>query len=560
MAVAFVSGPDEIGDRYSFSDLDRRARAIAAALQREAAYGDRVLLLLKPSLDFLAAFMGCQYAGMVAVPVHPPAGISVRSGKRGGNAQKQLLGRLHRFIVIAENAAAEVVLTTSVLADQIAALDSLAETLAAVSWIAVDEVDDGQADAWREPAWTPDALSLLQYTSGSTSNPKGVAVTHEHVAANGEAIRRLAGLEPSLDVCVSWLPPTHDMGLIGTLVQQVLVGASQFQLSPLTFLKRPLSWLKVISEVGATLTAAPNFSLDLCVDKSTPETRSELDLSSLRVVVVGAEPIAVATLDRFVRAFEPCGFRADALYPCYGLAESTLIVTGRRGVHSVRFDRAELRRGRVQVVDEQAAEAIPFVSCGKPVGDGDVRIVDPESLEPCPEGKIGEIWAASSHVAAGYFGQPDISTEIFDARLPGVPGVSFLRTGDAGVIHDGEVFITGRYKDMMIFGGANHHPQDIEQTVAASHSALRSDRVVAFSADDGTGERLVVGVELRRVPRPEWPAVASEIRKAVLAQHGLNVHTLVALNRGALTKTTSGKPQRYLARGRFEAGELGEVL
>jgi acyl-CoA synthetase (AMP-forming)/AMP-acid ligase II len=558
-AVAFAGGRGEIHDRYSFADLDRRARAIAAALQREATCGARVMLLFKPGLDFLAAFMGCQYAAMVAVPIQPPAGISLRSGRRASKAQKQVLDRLQRFTVIAEDASAEAVLTTAELAGQVADLGELAPALAAACWITVDEVDDSLAEAWREPEWAADDLSLLQYTSGSTSTPKGVAVAHAHLAANAEAIRRLGDLEPSIDSCVSWLPPTHDMGLVGTLLQQILLGSSLIQLSPITFLKRPLSWLKLISENGATLTAAPNFAFDLCVEKSTEETRRELDLSSLRVVVVGAEPIRAASLERFVRAFGPCGFRADALYPCYGLAESTLIVSGRRVVHSVCFDRQALREGEARVVDDRAAEALRLVSCGRPVGDAEVRIVDPDSLGPCPEGRAGEIWVASSHVAAGYFGKPEISASVFDARLRGEPEVSFLRTGDEGVLHREEVFVTGRYKDVMIFGGANHHPQDIEQTVASAHSALRSDRIVAFSSDSQAGERLVIGVDLRRVPRVEWPAVGSEIRQAVLAQHGLNVHALVALNSGALTKTTSGKPQRYLARQRFERGELGEV-
>jgi acyl-CoA synthetase (AMP-forming)/AMP-acid ligase II len=219
-----------------------------------------------------------------------------------------------------------------------------------------------------------------------------------------------------------------------------------------------------------------------------------------------------------------------------------------------------LRRGQVREVATGDPEAMALVSCGRPVGDGDVRIVDPESLEPCPEGRVGEIWVASSHVAAGYFGQPEKSAEVFDARLRGAPGVSFLRTGDAGVIHRGEIFVTGRYKDLMIFGGANHYPQDIEQTVAAAHPGLRCDRVVAFSTDGGSGERLVVGVDVRGLAPADQPAVCSAIRQTVLAHHGLSVDTLVALSRGALTKTTSGKPQRYLARERFEAGELGDVL
>lgn len=559
-AVTFLSGRGEVDGAYSFGALDRRARAIAAALQRRTGPGARVVLLLKPGLDLLAAFMGCQYAGAVAVPVQPPAGFPLRGKAREGRARKRLLGSLHRFAVIAEDAESEAVLTSSELAEHVTDMGELAPALAAAHWIAVDEVDDALAADWRVPQWREDDLSLLQYTSGSTSNPKGVAVAHKHLVSNAMAIRQLSSHDPERDVCVSWLPPTHDMGLIGTLLQQVFLGVPQIQLSPMTFLKRPLIWLKTISDCAATLTAAPNFAFDLCVEKFREDTRPDLDLSHLRVVVVGAEPIREATMRRFVRAFEPYGFSADALCPCYGLAESTLLVSGRRGVRAVSFDGAELRYGEARPIADGAEGGVRLVSCGRPMGDADVRIVDPESLEILPEGHVGEIWVGSSHVAEGYFGRPEISAETFGVRLRGVPGIAFLRTGDAGVIHRGELFVTGRYKDVMIFGGANHHPHDVEETVAGASPLLRDGRVVAFSVESEAEERLIIGVELRGVPESERAAVSSEIRKAVLAEHGLHVHAVVALRAGALTKTTSGKPQRYLARRRYESGELGDVL
>lgn len=558
-AVTFLSGRGEIDGSLTFGELDRRARAIAAALQRHAEPGARAVLLLKPGLSLLCAFIGCQYAGVIAVPLQPPAGLPLRGRDRQVRARKRLRSSLHRFAVITEDARAALVLSSADLAEQVTDVGELAPPLAAATWIAVDEVGDDLPASWRQPEWRAEDLSLLQYTSGSTADPKGVAVAHRHLVSNAMAIRQLSGQEPS-DLCVNWLPPTHDMGLIGTFLHALFLGVPQIQFSPTTFLKRPLIWLKTISENAASLTVAPNFAFDLCVDKSDRESRKGLDLSSLRVVVVGAEPIRAATMSRFARTFEPYGLRAEAFSPCYGLAESTLIVTGRRAIRAVSFGSAALRSGEAKRVGDSAGDAVQLVSCGRPLGDAEVRIVDPETLAILPEGRVGEICVASSHVAAGYFGHPQISAEVFGAKLRQVPGKTFLRTGDAGVIHDGELFVTGRYKDVMIFGGANHHPHDVEGTVAGVSPALRDGRVVAFSLDSDGEERLVVGVDLRGLPGGERRVVCSEIRESVLAEHGLHVYALVALNAGALTRTTSGKPQRYLARQRYVAGELGEVL
>ncbi len=557
--MTFLTDSLEVRDSYTFSDLDQRARAIAARLQREESPGARIVLLFKPGIEFLAAFMGCQYAAMVAVPVQPPAGMRFGRRTSARRAQKRVLGALQRFALIAKDADASTLLTTSELADHATDMTEQVPALAVARWIAVDEIDDSLAEAWQQPVWEPDALSLLQYTSGSTSDPKGVAVAQKHLTSNATAINDLGELRPQREICVSWLPATHDMGLIGCMLFQILSGSSQVQLSPMTFLKRPLTWLRAISENQATLTAVPNFALELCVAKTTEDSRRNLDLSSLRIVVVGGEPVRADTVRRFIDAFEPCGLNPEAIFPCYGLAESTLIVTGRRGLRSRCFDREGLRHGKAVAVNEGSAGAVPLVSCGSPVGDAILRIVDPESLETCPEGGVGEIWVASSHVAEGYFGHAESSAATFGARLGQIPGAFFLRTGDTGVIYDQEVFVTGRYKDLMVFSGANHHPQDIEQTVASTHAPLRADRIVAFSVDADDGERLVIGVEMRDVPPEERPSVSSQIRHAVLAQHGLNVHTLVALDAGALTKTPSGKPQRYIARQRFQSGELGEV-
>jgi acyl-CoA synthetase (AMP-forming)/AMP-acid ligase II len=559
-AFTFLSERGETRQRYTYGELDRCARAIAAALQEQAEPGARVALLFRPGLEFLAAFMGCQYAAMVAVPVQPPTGLPLRRrALETPAARSRLLGNLQKFASIVEDAEVAAVLTTSGLAESAADMAELVPAVGMARWIAVDEIDHSRAGFWRQPVWQADRLSLLQYTSGSTSSPKGVAVTHQHLAGNAAAIRQLARFDPARDVGVSWLPAYHDMGLVGNMLQQVFEGYPQILLSPMAFLKRPLSWLQAISTHRATLSAAPNFAFDLCVAKATTETVAELDLASLRVVVVGAEPIRTTTMDRFARTFEPHGFRAEALHPCYGLAESTLIVTGRKGVRTVYFDNDGLRRGRARTADEGTDRATPLVSCGRPLADAEILIVDPETREPRPDGQIGEIWVSSGHVAAGYFGQPGATRATFEARPVGDSDKSFLRTGDAGVLHEQELFVTGRYKDVMIFGGANHHPHDIEQTVTDAHEAIGSDRAVAFSAEvDGT-EKLVVGVELRGVPEEDRAVVASAIRQKILTQHGLSIHALVTLRRGGLPRTSSGKLQRYLARQRFELGELGEA-
>lgn len=544
-AFTFVS---DRGDetRATYADLDLRARAIAAEIQARVARGARAVLLFPPGLEFLHAFMGCQYAGVVCVPVQPP---------RRWEQSDRLKG-------ILEDSGAELVLTTSGLRERAEASSSPAPGGVAAVWIDVEEIPDSRSRDWREREVDRDDVCLLQYTSGSTSRPKGVVIRHRHLLSNAGAIRELAEFEPETDVGVSWLPPHHDMGLMGNMLQQVLEGYPQVLLSPLAFLKRPLSWLRLVTEYRATISCAPNFGFDLCARKATPEAIGDLDLSSLRLVVVGAEPVRAETLERFTRTFAPCGFDPAVLSPCYGLAEATLIVTGRRGVSAVEFDRQALSEGRAT----RAAPGVPgkrLVSCGPPIGGATVRVVDPETRVPQPAGRIGEIWVDAGHVASGYYGHPERTAEAFEAVLAetdGSTGRRYLRTGDAGAIVNGELFVSGRYKEVIVIAGATHFPHDIEGTVAKVHPALRSDRVVAFPVENERGEALVVGVDLRPVGTEERDAVASSIRQAVLSEHGLAIHALVALRPGDLQKTSSGKPQRYLARESFERGELGEVL
>ncbi len=556
LAFRFLSEKGDLLEEHTYGSLDRRARAIAGALQRHGETGERVLLIYPPGLEFLAAFMACQYCGKVAVPLQPPGGLRPRSHAHRAESpgHRRLMERLDKVAKVVEHSGATTVLTAGKPGEAIESIREMIPAIGRLRFLATDRLHDETAEEWIEPVYDPDGLALLQYTSGSTSSPRGVAVGHRHLVANAAAINELARIG-SDDSTVCWLPPYHDMGLIGNLLQQIFEGIPVTLMSPIAFMKRPAVWLRALSDYRGTLAAAPNFAFDLCADKATPELLSELDLSQARVVIVGAEPVRATTLERFTRTFEVCGFSPEALYPSYGLAESTLIVTGRAGVRSVAFDAQQLRNAKAHPAGP-SDQATHLVSCGRPLRGADVRIVDPDNLEDCAEGDIGEIWVSSGHVAGGYYGLPKLSEEVFRASIPGSKK-HYLRTGDAGVLHDGELFITGRYKDMMIFSGANHHPHDIEQSVTKAHEALQGGSAVAFAVQEDGRDRLVIGVELGRTSREELNSITDAIRRTVFADHGLRVDEVVPLRRRSVPRTSSGKPQRFLARQRFESGEFG---
>ncbi|HYH46802.1 MAG TPA: fatty acyl-AMP ligase, partial [Thermoanaerobaculia bacterium] len=499
-AYTFLRDGEVEEEALSFAALDERARAVAAALQGVAAPGERALLLFPAGLDFVAAFFGCLYAGVVAVPAYPPGGRRPQP----------------RLRAIARDAEVKVVVTTAALAERRAEVAALVPEVGAAAWVAVDALPVDLAELWTETSPGPDALAFLQYTSGSTSDPKGVRVTHGNLLHNEELIRQAFG-QSAESVIVGWLPLYHDMGLIGNVLQPLYVGARCVLMSPLAFLQQPARWLRAVSRYRATTSGGPNFAYDLCVRKVQPGLVEELDLSSWRLAFNGAEPVRAATLARFAETFGPCGFRREAFYPCYGLAEATLFVSGGepgRGARAAEFG-AEALAGHRAAAPRQGEAARELVGCGAGWGGQRIVIADPESGAVCgPEG-VGEIWLAGPRVAAGYWNRSEETERAFGARLVGGEG-PFLRTGDFGFVGaGGELFVTGRLKDLLILRGRNVYPQDLELTAEDSHPGLRPGSSAAFAVEVEGEERAVLVCELDRRAE-EWGSGAGDaVRRAV---------------------------------------------
>ncbi|HYX26461.1 MAG TPA: amino acid adenylation domain-containing protein [Thermoanaerobaculia bacterium] len=532
-AFTFLDAAGAASD-LSYGDLDRQALAIAARLQQLGSTGQRALLLYPPGLEFVAAFLGCLYGGVIAVPAYPPT--SERN--------------LPRLLAITQDARPALALTTRERLGRLQPLAARLPGLGALAWVATggsDEGDESEADlaaAWRDPRPGPEALAFLQYTSGSTAAPKGVMVSHGNLLHNEEMIRRAFG-QSADSIIVGWLPLYHDMGLIGNVLQPLYLGARCILQTPAAFLQRPLSWLAAISRYRATTSGAPNFAYDLCVRKIGEEQRAGLDLASWEVAFNGAEPVRPDTLERFAAAFAPQGFRREAFYPCYGLAEATLFVSGGG-------------KGAPPVV--AAAGARGLVGCGHPWMDQRLAVVDPQSGRPAGAGQEGEIWISGPSVAQGYWGQPEATERDFRARLAGTledPGEGpFLRTGDLGFLSGGELFVTGRIKDLLIIRGRNLYPQDVERTVEESHPALRAGCGAAFAVEGDGEERLVVVQELDPHRGDEAGVALEALRQAVAEEHEVQVHQAVLVRAGTIPKTSSGKIQRHAARAAFLAGTL----
>ncbi|WP_433527971.1 SDR family NAD(P)-dependent oxidoreductase [Micromonospora sp. CA-263727] len=529
--------------------LDRRARAIAVALRERTTKGDRTLILCPPGLDYVAAFFGCLYAGVVPVPAYPP--------------DPGLLARmLPRLAGVLRDAAPAAVLAPAADAGISEHLVALVPEAGRLPWIAVDEVDDAMAGQWRHPGVRGDDLALLQYTSGSTGSPKGVMLSHANLLANLAAIDdRFFDADDRDPSCVIWLPPYHDMGLIGGLLEPAYRGLPVTFMSPLAFLKRPARWLRAVADLRATHAGGPNFAYDLCVAKIPESERAELDLSNWQVAFSGAEPVRAATLDRFAHAFAPSGFRRAAFYPCYGMAEASLLVTGgtRASEPSLLRVRADaLQRNRIELAEAGAA-ARTLVGCGPVIAGHRLVVTAPDERTPLPERRVGEIWVAGPSVARGFWGRPEETAERLGAQLADGGG-PFLRTGDLGFLDDGQLYVTGRIKDLVIIAGRNHYPQDIERTVEEAHPALRRSAGIAFSVDSGDEERLVVvqavNVSAARLDAGE---VFAAVRAAVATEHGLQVHDIVLVKAGSIPKTSSGKLQRFAGRQAYLDGSLTVV-
>ncbi|HEU4321538.1 MAG TPA: MupA/Atu3671 family FMN-dependent luciferase-like monooxygenase [Roseiflexaceae bacterium] len=523
----------------TYGELDAQARAVAAQLQAHCGPGERVLLFYPPGLDYIAGLLGCLYAGMVAVPAYPPN-------------PARLERTLPRLRTLARDAEPAVILTSAGLqgiAGPLAAEDAV---FGRAAWLA--PTHDADAAAWRPAPLDGESLAVLQYTSGSTASPKGVMLSHGNMLHNLAAIAACFGhSEESRGVI--WLPPYHDMGLIGGILQPLYAGFPVALMSPSAFLQRPARWLEAIARFRATTSGGPNSAYELCIQKTTPEQRARLDLSSWRVAFNGAEPVRAETLERFADAFAASGFRRTAFYPCYGLAEATLIVAGgTAGREPAVVPAAELVSPTgVHSPDPQTR----LVGCGQSIGGQHIAIVDPAEQTRCADGTPGEIWVSGPCVAQGYWGQPDLTADTFRARIRNGPEAAFLRTGDLGVVRENELFVLGRLKDLIIIRGRNLYPQDIEQTVEQSHAALRPSCGAAFGVDIEGEERLVIVQEVSRHHRHgALDGITDAIRQAVVLQHEVQPHAVVLIREGSMVKTSSGKVQRYACRAAFLAQTL----
>ena len=546
VAFTFLPDGEDQGVQVTYGQLRDRARSNGARFAAAGVPGSRALMLFPSGLEFIFAFFGCLYSGIIAVPAYPPR-------------RNQNLGRLQAII---DDCDPGFVLTTSRVLSVAEPLFAESEHLKQLPFATVDLDDPLAPESWQDPGVGPDTLAFLQYTSGSTGNPKGVMVSHGNLLYN-EAMITSAFRSHSEDVSVSWLPMFHDMGLIGTTLQPLYVGATSVFMSPASFLQKPLRWLQAISEYGGTAICAPNFAYELCVNQVTEEQKASLDLSTLRIALSGAEAVRAETLEHFIDAFAGCGFQRRAFTPTFGLAEATLLVTCAREEnrpHYLTVDAAALAQNRVETLADSQARGQRLVSNGVAPLDASVIIVNPESRESVAEGQVGEIWSAGAHIAQGYWQNQAATEETFRAFTAAGDG-PYMRTGDLGCLLDGELYITGRRKDVIIIRGRNHYPQDIEFTVQQSHVALKADAGAAFAVEIDGEERLVVVQEVERKYRMRLvtEVVSAAIRQAVAENHELQVHTIVYLKPGAILKTSSGKIQRSANRQAFLEQALAPI-
>lgn len=544
-AYTFLADGESDEEPISYGELDRRARAVAGWLQSLGLKkDDRALLLFPAGLDFIASFFGCLYAGVVAVPAYPP----------------RMNRSLDRIQAIACDADARVALTTESVLERVGPLLHDLPDLQKVIWKATETISPGSEDAWHDPGAVGQSLAFLQYTSGSTGSPKGVMLSHANLLHNCAVIAH-AFEETRSTRGVFWLPSYHDMGLVGGILVPLFQGVPNYLMSPMSFLQRPFRWLQAISRYRATTSGGPNFAYDLCVRKITPEQRALLDLSSWAVAFNGAEPVRSETLDRFTEMFEPCGFRREAFYPCYGLAEATLIVSGgfKREAPVVRsFDSRALENRLVVEVPPVDEAARRLVGSGRVLPDEKVVIADPETLTLRETGQVGEIWVKNPSVAAGYWHRPEETEHAFNGYLKDTGEGGFLRTGDLGFFQDDELFIAGRMKDLIIIRGLNHYPHDIELTVEKCHPAVRPSCVAAFTVDVADEARLIVVAEADR-RQAELDEVYDAIRRDVAREHELIVDAIVLVKSGGISKTSSGKIQRHACRLAFLGDNLDVV-
>lgn len=555
--ATFISDNGRVEEQMTFQELDRDARRLGAALQEQGLAGRNLLLLFLPGLNYIRAFFGCLYAGAVPVPAYPPVGAKDR-------------GRLQK---IALDCGAGAFLANKTMEPLVASWNTTLEDNRAVPCLALEGLlSAGNGADFVPHQAAPDDLAFLQYTSGSTGHPKGVMVSHGNLLANfAQILQGCLQDNPLVDRLedlrsVIWLPPFHDMGLIGGVLAPIFAGAQVTLMAPLTFLKRPALWLQTIAQQRAHISGAPNFAYDYCVRKITDAQLERLDLSRWKVAFNGAEPVQADTLQRFAARFQRCGFDLGAFFACYGLAEATLFVSGssaRQGAGMLWADQDQLQRGRFAPAEPMAPNpGLGLVSCGRVAHGTDVKIVQPETRLPCADNEVGEIWVRGPSVAQGYWAKLHLSVSTFQARLADEPrGATWLRTGDLGFCRDGELFVTGRIKEMIILAGRNLCPQDIELALQDSSPAFRGRGGAAFSVSEDGREQLVILQEVNRnfSKRNDLRLIAAYGARAVASRHGVMPTAVVLLPANTIPRTSSGKLQRLEARRLYREGSIAPL-
>lgn len=551
LAYIFLKNGDNQEQDITYQQLAQSSKVIAAKLQSSVPEGTLALLLYPQQLEFITVFLGCLYAGVVAIPAYPPK-------------RNQKLSRLE---VIIRDAQPQIILTTSSILETIKEKFSNLLDLSTVQWLATDNLNNYDELNWTYPNISSNSLAFIQYTSGSTSTPKGVMISHGNVLHNSAYIQKAFELTEQ-SVSVSWLPSFHDMGLIDGLIQPLYTGFTGVIIPPEAFLQKPILWLQAITKYRATHSGGPNLGYDLCVKKITSEQQQNLDLSSWQSAYNGAEPIRQKTLEDFSAKFQSSGFQSQCFYPCYGMAEATLMISGgsihRQPIYlNAQGDALENNVVVEANIDNENYQQI--VGCGHSWLDTEIRIVDPETCQQLPENQVGEIWVFSPSVAQGYWNQKQKTVEVFQAKLLG-SGIEsskkdFLRTGDLGFLRNGELFVTGRIKDMIIVWGRNHYPQDIEYTVQTSHPSLRLDCGAAFGVEVEHQERLVIVQEVERtyLAKLDLDEVVSTICANVSLNHDLQVYAILLIKPASIPKTSSGKIQHHACRQGFLQGNLAVV-
>lgn len=547
LALRFLAdGTSDQAMDWTYYSLTGHAAIVAAELNGVA--GRRVMLAVDPGLDYVAALFGSWSAGATVVPTFPPVGRRATA----------------RFLSILADCSPDVIIGSGWLAAEVEKLaGKLPPSARRARWLFVGDDFFQHPDGFPElPARAALDPALLQYTSGSTGDPKGIILTHDNIISNCHALQQHMGIVEGRVGC-SWLPPYHDMGLMGTIMLALHGGWPLVMLSPIHFVQQPYRWLKAITDYGVTISVAPNFALDMCVDTITDDEVQTLDLRTLDQLYCGAEPVLKTTLNRFRDRFASCGYRASSLIPCYGMAEATLFVSGKPDgslPQSVWLDKAALERGAVRAVAPGTPAATEVVSCGTIAHGHEVIIADPRACRPAKPGAVGEIWVHGPSVAEGYFGKPELAGT-FTARLNEADHRGYLRTGDMGFLLDGELFVAGRLKDIVVIAGRNLYPQDIEVSVLAAHEGLR--KAAAFSVrPDAEEEQLVIVAEFGRpgsCTEADLAGVREAVVHAVTAEHAVRPAAVHLGPPGTIPTTTSGKVRRDGTRQAYEEGRLKQL-